>query len=514
MNAPLDPSISDLLRGSSLAPMMDQPVGHILHSMGLPQLPTIPPLPPLPGLPPMPVIDLTAIVKPMTDMAASFGSGQFGGGAVHHALGVAPDAAPAANNATNHPATQQNSPAPQESKPQAAAPQPAAPAGNNVAGIPLPAMPNVDPTQVLSAITSGLQVAMQLGTSALQVVMQMWQGQGATQAASTGTQAAASGSQLATQGANQKGILVSGASSVFTGGALMSTVVGKYLTTMALTAPALSVPGGAAFMVAETADAIAEALAVITKTRVELTIHSANMTEAGTKVEVSSAPTGVDAGTQAATAADTAATTASSTASSSSSQMQQLMQLISPMSQLLTTGVQSASQLGEAAKSLFPGGSATAAAARVPADKALSASEKAADAKDSKGGASVGGGGGGGVTGIAAVPATPLTPYIGTQVAGGSTFGPSAAGAMVQPASATSSPLSSTSPGMMPMSSAGTAAAAAKGAAAAGAADANGNLVTGTNGDEVIGAVEGATLPVVGAYNRGVEAPPDKELTL
>ena len=43
MNAPIDPSISSLLRGSSLAPMMDQPVSHILHGMGLPQLPQLPP---------------------------------------------------------------------------------------------------------------------------------------------------------------------------------------------------------------------------------------------------------------------------------------------------------------------------------------------------------------------------------------------------------------------------------------------------------------------------------------
>uniref|UniRef100_UPI00083235BA hypothetical protein n=1 Tax=Nocardia miyunensis TaxID=282684 RepID=UPI00083235BA len=390
---------------------------------------------------------------------------------------------------------------------------PGTPAGSNAPAAPTAAQPNVDPTQVLTAITTGLQTAMQLGTSALQVVMQMWQGQGAEQAASTGARAESSGSQLATQSTGQKSILGAGATSVFTGGALMAAVMDKYMTTMALTAPALSVPGGAAFMVAETAEAIAEALAVITKTRVELTIHSANMVEAGQKVEVSSTPTGVNAATEASTAADTA----SAASSSSSSELQQLMQLISPMSQLLTTGVQSATQLGEAAKTLIPGVSTTPTAAPVSADKASAlGAYKGSDSKSSSAG---GEGGGGGVGGIAGVPATPLTPYIGTQLAGGSTFGPGGAAAASEALAAepvaTSSQLSGTSPGVMPMSGAGAAAAAAKGVGAGDAGGGvNGNLVTSSNGDAVVGDLEGATLPVVGAYVRAVEAPPDKELTL
>ncbi len=510
MNAPLDPSISDLLRGSSLAPMMDQPVSHILHSMGLPQLPTIPPMPPLPGLPPMPVIDLTAIVRPLTDMASSFGTGQFGGAAVHPAVGVAP----VPSNPVNVPAVQHNSPTPQANAPQAAAPRPAtpgAPAGANAPGAPTAAQPNVDPTQVLTAITTGLQTAMQLGMSALQLVMQMWQGQGAQQAASTAARTESTGNQLAAQSTGQKAILGAGATSVFTGGALMATVVGKYMTTMALTAPALSVPGGAAFVVAETAEAIAEALAVITKTRVELTIHSANMTEAGQKVAVSTAPTGVNAASRAATAADTA----SATSGSSSSELQQLMQLITPVGQLLTTGAQSATQLGEAAKTLVPGITTTPTAAALSGDKTALGAYKGSDSKSSD---AVGGAGVGGAGSIAAVPATPLTPYVGTQLAGGATAGPGAGAdseALAAEPVATSTPLSAASP-MMPMGGAGAAAVAARGVGGAGDADGgtNSNLVTGVNGDEVIGDLKGATLPVVGAYVRATEAPPDKELTL
>ncbi|WP_280482150.1 hypothetical protein [Nocardia cyriacigeorgica] len=39
-------------------------------------------------------------------------------------------------------------------------------------------------------------------------------------------------------------------------------------------------------------------------------------------------------------------------------------------------------------------------------------------------------------------------------------------------------------------------------------------LVSGQHGDEVVGDIEGVSLPVVGAAEPQSEAPPDKELTL
>lgn len=41
-----------------------------------------------------------------------------------------------------------------------------------------------------------------------------------------------------------------------------------------------------------------------------------------------------------------------------------------------------------------------------------------------------------------------------------------------------------------------------------------GQMVTGQHGDEVVGRIEGVSLPVVGAAEAASEAPPDKELTL
>lgn len=474
MNAPLDPSISDLLRGSSLAPMMDEPVSHILRGMGLPQLPVIPPLPPLPGLPPLPTIDLASLVRPLTDMAAAFGTGQFGGSPVHPAVAAQP---------------------------------------NGTTASPAAASPNVDPTQVLSAITTGLETCMQLGMSAMQVVMQLWQGQGATEAASTGTQAGATGSALATQSTGQKGILGEGAFSVFTGAGLMTGVLDKYLAEAAAAAPACAAPGGAGFLVAATVDAISEALAVLAKTEAELLVHSANMVEAGQKVPVSSVPTGVDPASQVATAADAAST-------SGSGELQQLMQLISPAVQMLSTGVQSAMQLGQsavqigetAAKALVPGASTAATGTPIAAATSGGIPPGSSALGAYKGAGSSVSGGGGGVAGISRTPATQLTPYVGTQLAGNSAKPDGAGTSEADTAEevSTSTPMSTTSPGVMPMSSAGSALAAAKSADG----DTHSNLVTSSNGDAVVGDIAGATLPVVGGTARAVDAPPDKELTL
>jgi hypothetical protein len=292
-------------------------------------------------------------------------------------------------------------------------------------------------------------------------------------------------------------------------------VLDKYLAEVAASAPALSMPGGAAFIVAETADATAEALAVLTKTRVELMIHSVNMVEAGQKVPVSSVPTGVDPASQVATAADAAST-------SGTGELQQLMQMISPAVQMLSTGVQSAMQLGQsavqigetAAKALAPGASTAATGTPIAAATSGGAVPASSALGAYKGGGATGysGGGGGGVAGLSRTPATQLTPYVGTQLAGGSAK-PDAAGTSesdaVEPVS-TSTPMSTTSPGVMPMSGTGAAMAAAKGADG----DTHSNLVTSSNGDAVVGDIAGATLPVVGGTARAVDAPPDKELTL
>ncbi|MFE3442577.1 hypothetical protein ACFXNW_06065, partial [Nocardia sp. NPDC059180] len=192
MNPELDPTVVDLLRGSALAPYIDRPVNDILADMGLPPLPDLSEIPPLPEFPPMPVIDIAALARPLTDLASSFGTGM---------LTPPPGGGP-------------------------------------------------DPMQVFQAVNTALTTAMQLGTSALQAVMTIWQGMGATSAAGKAADAQSDGAELATQSANEKTVLAGAATSVAVGGAELTAIIAKYLTTMVASAPLLATPGGQMFMVA------------------------------------------------------------------------------------------------------------------------------------------------------------------------------------------------------------------------------------------------------------------------
>ncbi|WP_433195516.1 hypothetical protein ACQP1G_41610 [Nocardia sp. CA-107356] len=430
MNAPLDPSIVDLLRGSALAPLIDRPVDDILRDMGLGPLPSINGLPPLPELPPLPVIDLAALARPLTDMASGFGTGTLGASA-----GGGPD-----------------------------------------------------PTKVLSDTAQAAQTAIQLGTQALQTVMSLWQGLAAMQAANKAGQAAENGAELATQSAHEKATLVGGATSVATGGALLAAVIAKYMATVTAASPWLATGGGQAFIAAATVEAITEGVAVVTKTRIEMTAHSANMTAAGKKVKVTNAPKGVDS-------------------------MQQVMQMLTPLMTMAQTGAQTLTQVATQ--------SATQAQ-KLQADT-IAKEQQEREAKEREeaehtgaGGDGAGGGGGGGIGGIGAAPiATPLSPWTGPRAAGLSGvagFGASgSASAAVESAGAVRSATGAPgSPGMMPY---GAGAAGARGAGDAGG-DMPTFLVNAEHGEEVVGPIEGVSLPVVGAAEQISEPPPDKELTL
>ncbi|WP_433680940.1 hypothetical protein [Nocardia sp. CA-119907] len=430
MNAPLEPSIVDLLRGSALAPLVDRPVNDILKDMGLGPLPDLSGLPPLPQMPPLPVLDLAALARPLTDMASGFGTG---------ALGASAGGGP-------------------------------------------------DPTKVLSDTAQAAQTAIQLGTQALQTVMSLWQGLAAMQAANKAGQAADNGAELATQSAQEKATLVGGATSVATGGALLAAVIAKYLATVTAASPWLATGGGQAFIAAATVEAITEGVAVVTKTRIEMTAHSANMTAAGKKVKVTNAPKGVDS-------------------------MQQVMQMLTPLMTMAQTGAQTLTQVATQ--------SATQAQ-KLQADT-IAKQEQEREAKEREevertGGGGAGGGGGGvGVGGIGAAPiTTPLSPWSGPRAAGLSGvagFGASGSGsAAVEPAAAVRGATGAPgSPGMMPYGAAG--AAGARGAGDAGG-DMPSFLVNAEHGEEVVGPIEGVSLPVVGAAEQISEPPPDKELTL
>ncbi|WP_460695957.1 hypothetical protein [Nocardia thraciensis] len=458
---PPDPTVLELLRGSALAPMLDKPVDHILQDMGLPGLPDLQGLPPLPGMPPLPVIDLSALMRPLTDLASAFGTGQFA-----PTPAVAPAPAPAPEGG-------------------AAQGDPGVPAAQPVA-----APPPMDPTQMLSNVGSVLQTVMSLGTSALQIAMTLWQGQAAQEASKKAAAADVDSAALGAQSAGQKDVLIGAAGSVATGQIQIGGVVAKQAMTMAM-APLFIVSGvGQAFLVQQTIQSITEALAITAKTKGELAVHGGRMTKAGTKIPITGAPKGVK----------------------SSQDVTKMLQLLGPLMSMGTQGAQAIGQLAKANTSM----SAPTLVAE-PEDAAAGAGGGigGGGAAGGKGGGVGGGGGAVGVGGAAAgTAAQPLSPWQGTRAAGGISGAAAASAGAAMPGGGMSSTGSGGSSPYMPMGGAAGAAGAARADDAGSDAVVKANMVTSQHGDEVVGRIEGVTLPVVGATDTSPEPPPDKELTL
>ncbi|MET8422591.1 hypothetical protein [Nocardia sp. NPDC004860] len=287
MSAPFDPgstgaaqatptvatgqSVADALRDTNFAPLLDSPVGDVLQTLGLPALPQLPSIPPLPDMPPLPTLDLTALTKPLTDLASAFGTGQLGQG--------------------------------------------------------------LDATQMLSGVSSALQQVMSIAQSVMSLAnSNSWQGSGATGAAEKGTAAQTNALELEAQNGQQKTVMAGAATSVATGAATMSAIIAKFVTGVTMAAPFIATPPGQAFLLSLATETGVEATATVAKTRAEMTVHSANMTTAGHKVKVTDAPKGVDSLSQV-TQLLSLISPVSSAASTGVQQLQQL-QSISQTSQV------------------------------------------------------------------------------------------------------------------------------------------------------------------------------------
>ncbi|MBF6192919.1 hypothetical protein [Nocardia implantans] len=444
---PLDPTVLELLRGSALAPMLDLPVNDVLRSMGLPNLPELPAFVHLPELPPLPTIDLGALMRPLTDLASAFGTGQL------------------------------------------AAPAPAQ-AGAPAAG----QAPPVDPTQLLQNVSTVMQTVMQVGSSLVQTLMSVWQGMAAMEAAKKAGEAQTDAGELAAQSTQEKAVLGNAAGSVFTGAGLMAAVLAKFSTTMAFAPLLAASPGGQGFLVASAIEATTEALAITAKTKAELVGHSASMTQAGQKVPITNAPTGVK----------------------SAEQLTQLMSMITPLISTAGQVAQSLGQLAAANPSLL-------APKSISAPGAHEAEDAPGEGKEGEhaGGAGGAGGIGGGFPGAIAAAAAPLNPWPGTRVAGGSlgnigaaTAAGTGAGTSSATVAGTTAAGTGTGTGYVPMGGAGMASAGLARDGESTTDALRGQMVTGQHGDEVVGRIEGVSLPVVGAADTTSEPPPDKELTL
>ncbi|MFI9533950.1 hypothetical protein ACIG56_11940 [Nocardia fusca] len=421
MTAPLDETVLDLLRNSAAGPALNRPVNDVLRDMGLGPLPELPAQLPLPELPPLPALDLSLLTKPITDLASSFGTGQFvaGGGP--------------------------------------------------------------DPTQVFNQVASVLQTAIQVGSSAAQMAMTLWQGAAAMEAQNKSVQAQRDGAAISGQSAQTAAGTATAATSVFTGQALMAAIMAKYMASIVAAGPFLLTGIGQVFLLSATTETLAEATAVTAKTRAELSVESAKMTATGQKVPVTDAPTGVDP----------------------TQLISQLLQIVPTLMGAVSSGAQSIAQVHE---NLNPA-------------KSIADAERV-EAVGRTGGGMGGGapmvGGLGGLGGGAGAAGQPLAPWSGTRPAGGPVGAAGTPGTSPANAATTASSARSTG-GTMPMGGIG-GAGLARGGESSTAEGARSHLINAEHGNEVVGEIDGVSLPVVGTAERVSEPvigdSPDKALTL
>ncbi|MEV6771255.1 hypothetical protein AB0N05_21810 [Nocardia sp. NPDC051030] len=392
----LDSAVSNVMTGTALGSAINRPINDILSDMGLPSLPELPPAPVFPDLPALPTLDLSVLTRPLTDMASAFGSGEL--------------------------------------------------------------TKNVDATKVLEGVQSALSTVLQMA-STLMSLASSWEGSGASGAGEKSAAAETNAGQLGVQNVEQKTVLTGAATTVATGAATMAGIITKFVTGVTISAPFLVTPPGQAFLLSLATETAAEATAVTAQTRVALTGHSAQMTAAGQKVNVTSAPTSGD----------------------SLSQVTQLLSLISPLSSVASSGVSAVQQLQTIAN---PTTTTTDDTTEItPLSETVDTS----------------GGGTGGIP-INTLSASTQLSQLGTRTMSAPPgSGTPTADPVPAARGATSAP-----GGMVPPMGAG-----AGLGHRAGEADDSGevrtNLVTGEHGDEVVGELGNTGVPVVGAV--GNQAP-------
>jgi len=187
-------------------------------------------MPPLPGLPPLPVLDLSALLKPLTDLLGAFGTGDLAG-----------------------------------------------------AG---------DPTKIFTGLSSLLDLTVSGTTSALKAVDKVWSGAAATGAAAKMGRTAVESGMVARQGATMS-VDIGAAATIVAGGlAALQAVIVKTAGLVGAALPFIWTPPGQAAALAAISAGMTEGVAVVTATKVQLLAPTATMATNGAPVPISGAPTG------------------------------------------------------------------------------------------------------------------------------------------------------------------------------------------------------------------------------
>jgi hypothetical protein len=223
----------------------------------------------------------------------------------------------------------------------------------------------VDPTAMLQGISQAFQSTGGSLKNSLAAVDDAWQGDSGTKAAAKTATAIANGSEVGAQSDALKGNLAAAATNVGQARMRLIEIIAEFQATMAAIGPSIIFPWGWAAAIAAANKAVASTAEVMTELQTTLGTQAAQVTAAGTPVNVTAAP---------------------QLASGASS--------LAPLMSIATKGAQAGIQAATGAAS-----AATQAAQQAAVDPAATADGNAVGAVPAVAGAGGGGVGGGGVGG-------------------------------------------------------------------------------------------------------------------
>lgn len=232
---------------------------------------------------------------------------------------------------------------------------------------------DVDPTALLQGISQVFQSTGGSMKQSMAAVDDAWQGAGGTAAAAKSAAAIANGTEVGAQSDSLKSSLTTAATNVAQARARLIAIIAEFQATLAAIGPNIIFPWGWAAAIAAANKAIASTAEVMTELQTSLGAEAAEVTAAGTPLEITSAP-------QAAAASPTSS-------------------LAAPLMQMAMKGAQAGIQAGTGAASA----ASQAAQQGSPDPSAVATGGAAPLAGKGAGGAGRGAGGGGvGGGGVAA----------------------------------------------------------------------------------------------------------------
>ncbi|MXP20565.1 hypothetical protein GIY30_04225 [Gordonia sp. HNM0687] len=224
-------TVQEMIDASPLGPILDTSVADVLAGHGLPAMPAMPPPgAPLPGLPPLPPLDITLLIKPLTDLLGGFGTGNLSGA-------------------------------------------------------------DFDPSAIFEGLSKVLQTSMSMGSGAVKALDKLWTGSASTAAVGKSAIATADTANVSTQGAGMSIDIQTAAGIVGAGLAAVQAIIAATIAKIAGTIPIIMTPPGQGLAVAFASEGLAEATTQVAVTRAQLLAPTAKMTANGAPVPVTSAPT-------------------------------------------------------------------------------------------------------------------------------------------------------------------------------------------------------------------------------